>query len=311
MTRRIPVTICAMALGLTAAWAGPSQHPPVDGPPRQSSGAPAAPTPEELAGATYTDIEDLGPVTLHAGKWEGAPLSDGDASRPRLRLSEGFRLAGDLDGDGANEAVAYLIYSSGGTGNFGYLAVMARKDGEIVQRAIGPVGDRVQIREARIEGTSIVLGVLQAGPDDGLCCPTRLATRRFAVQNGRLIETASEVTGTASLSMLEGRHWVLRKLDGNEAGAAAGESTLVFASGTLSGSTGCNRYQGPVGDRDAATGLVVGSLVTTRMACPEPVMVQEQAFLERLSQAETFQFLVGDLVLSGPKGTLTFSPRGD
>ena len=47
------------------------------------------------------------------------------------------------------------------------------------------------------------------------------------------------------------------------------------------------------------------------MACPEPRMAQEHAFLEKLGQAEVFQFLFGDLVLSGAKGALVFSPRVD
>ena len=177
-------------------------HPPGRGHPRVEEGI-AEPTrppprdrrplPEELAGATYTGIEDQGPVTLSAGKWEGQPLIEGGASVPALWLSEGFHLTGDLDQDGADEAVVHLTYSSGGTGNFGYLAVMGREGGEVVQEAIGLVGDRVQIRGARIDGGSVVLDVLQAGPDDGMCCPRQLATRTFGIQSGKLVET--DVTG--------------------------------------------------------------------------------------------------------------------
>ena len=56
---------------------------------------------------------------------------------PALWLSEGLYLIGNLDRDGADEAVVHLTFSSGGTGNFGYLAVMGRQEGEIVQEAIG------------------------------------------------------------------------------------------------------------------------------------------------------------------------------
>jgi hypothetical protein len=135
---------------------------------------------------------------------------------PALWLSQGFRLTSDLDQDGADEAVAHLTYNSGGTGNLGYLAVMGRKGGEIVQKAIGSVGDRVQIRAARTAEHAILLDVLQAGPNDGMCCPSQLATRTFSIQDHKVVETASDVTGTASIATLEGKEWVLRKLDGDE-----------------------------------------------------------------------------------------------
>jgi hypothetical protein len=38
-------------------------------------------------------------------------------------------------------------------------------------------------------------------------------------------------------------------------------------------------------------------------------MEQEQSFLAALSKVERFGFRFGDLVLSGPGGTLVFSPR--
>jgi len=37
-----------------------------------------------------------------------------------------------------------------------------------------------------------------------MCCPRQLATRTFTIDNGKLDETASEVTGTASISMFAG-----------------------------------------------------------------------------------------------------------
>jgi heat shock protein HslJ len=311
MKDQILALVAATAVGLAPVWTGASED--LKGNSRTDEAAASRPAPsrEELAGATYTGVEDHGPVTLSAGKWEGQPLIEGGASVPTLWLSEGFHLTGDLDQNGADEALVHLTYSSGGTGNFGYLAVMGRDGGEIVQEAIGLVGDRVQIRAARIDGESVVLDVLQAGPGDGMCCPRQLATRTFGIQSGKLVETETEVTGTASVSMLNGTEWVLRKLDGQEGEALPGQAILAFASGKVSGSTGCNQFQGTVSEGESATSLVIGPLMTTRMACPEALMAQEQAFLEKLGQAEVFQFLFGDLVLSGANGALIFSPRVD
>jgi len=311
MRDQLLALFAATVVGLPPAWAGAPEHRGGDGWTEEAAASRPAPAREDLTGATYTGIEDQGSVTLSAGKWEGQPLIEGGASVPAVWLSEGFHLTGDLDRNGADEAVVHLTYSSGGTGSFGYLAVMAREDGEIVQKAIGLVGDRVQIRAARIDAGSVVLDVLQAGPDDGMCCPRQLATRTFGIQSGKLVETDTEVTGTASSAMLDGTAWVLRKLDDQAGEALLGQAALAFASGKVSGSTGCNRFHGPVNEGESATKLVIGPLMTTRMACPEPLMAQERAFLAQLGKAEVFQFLFGDLVLSGANGALVFAPQGD
>ena len=311
MRLRILALFAATAVGLAPDWAETSENGGGNNRTKNVAASGQAPTSAELAGATFSGIENQGPVTLSAGKWEGQPLIEGGASVPALWLSEGFYLAGDLDRDGADEAVVHLTYSSGGTGNFAYLAVMGRKGGEIVQEAIGLVGDRVQIRAARIDEGSVVLDVLQAGPGDGMCCPRQLATRTFEIHSGKLVEADIKVTGTASLSTLDGTEWVLRKLDGQEGELLPGQATLSFASGRVSGSTGCNRFQGTVSEGESATSLVIGPLITTRKACPEPLMAQEHTFLDKLGQAEVFQFLFGDLVLSGANGALIFSPQVD
>ena len=85
-----------------------------------------APTPSELAHATYSGVMNE-PVTLISGRWEGEPYVDGGASRPAVGLVEHFILPGDLNGDGLDEAVTLLWESSGGSGNRLYLAVVARQ----------------------------------------------------------------------------------------------------------------------------------------------------------------------------------------
>jgi hypothetical protein len=78
-----------------------------------------APTLLELRNATYAGLEDLAvPVTLEERRWEGEPFEPGAASRPSVVLAPGFRLTGDLDGDGAEEAVVVLAQSSGGSGTW-------------------------------------------------------------------------------------------------------------------------------------------------------------------------------------------------
>jgi heat shock protein HslJ len=269
----------------------------------QPAAAPGrAPTAAELATATYTGIEGQGPVTLVDGRWEGEPFVEGGASVPAIWLTDGFYLAGSLDDDAAEEAVAHLTFSSGGTGNFGYLAVMGREGDAIVQRGLAEMGDRVQIRDARIEDGRVVLDVLQVGPEDGMCCPTRLATRTFAMRGGELVETPIEVVGTASLATLEGREWVLRKLSSTEAAPAEPEITLTIDGDRVSGSSGCNSYNGTMGEGDTATSLTVGPLAATRMACSPEVMNLEQRFTAALQGAQSWGFQLGDLVVHYQQG---------
>ena len=81
--------------------------------------------------------------------------------------------------------------------------------------------------------------------------------------------------------------WVVtgyRVGDGVRSLVADSEVTLMFAEdGTVSGTTGCNRYHGSyVLDADE---LSIGPLATTRMMCAPELMEQEMAFLGSLPSA--------------------------
>src|SRR4030095_14811556 len=131
-----------------------------------------APTLKEIKNASYSGIEGLkGSVKLVDGRWKGRPYGKGSASRPVVSLVGDLRVIGDLDGDGTDDAVVLLNYAPGGTGQLLHLAVMARKKGKIENIATTLIGDRVQIRDVRIEPRRLLVGVVQAGPKDAKCCP--------------------------------------------------------------------------------------------------------------------------------------------
>ena len=110
-------------------------------------------------------------------------------------------------------------------------------------------------------------------------------------------DPALEVVGTASLAPLEGREWVLRRLSSTEAAPAEPEGTLVVDGDRVSGSSGCNRYHGSVGEGETATSLTVGPLAATRMACPPERMDLEQRYTAALQGARSWGFQLGELVL--------------
>ena len=110
-----------------------------------------------------------------------------------------------------------------------------------------------------------------------------LAIARYLAE--RTAPTMAPVDPPSGLSGLDGTAWQAIAF-----GPGLGESpppdsefSLEFAGERLSGRSGCNRYTGSwTADGDT---LTIGPLAVTRMACPEPLMSLEQAFLSALSSA--------------------------
>ena len=116
---------------------------------------------------------------------------------------------------------------------------------------------------------------------------------------------AAQAAGT-----LEGPRWVLVSYagqDGKTVQAIPGtETTAQFASGTVSGSAGCNRYNAPYtvdGNK-----IQIGLGMLTVMACPPPIMDQEAAYLANLQAAASYKITGDQLTLANAKGStvLTF-----
>lgn len=106
---------------------------------------------------------------------------------------------------------------------------------------------------------------------------------------------ATTATETAAAT-LEGTPWVLESLGPAEAATPVLTSTRITAffdrtEGKVSGSAGCNNYLGTYRfDGDKVT---ISPLGLTRKACPEEVMLQEQAYLGALQEVARFE-IAGD-----------------
>jgi heat shock protein HslJ len=275
-----------------------------------------APTLEELKNATYTGLEGLtDPVTITDGRWEGEPYEPGAASRPSVVLAPGFRLAGDLDGDGADEAVVVLAHGSGGSGTFNSLAVVKRTPGGLRNVATTALDDRVGIRSARIDGGKLLVSVVRAGEQDAMCCPGELADLAWTLSAGALTPSATVgATGRLSLDTLAGTEWVLRAWDVEEPAPAEPEVTLAYQDGRFAGTSGCNRYTAGAKPGESPGDLAVGPAAGTRMACPGPQSAIEARFLEQLGGAKKVGFHLGRLALSyekdgGALGTMLLEGR--
>ena len=255
---------------------------------------------EALRNMAYQGVVEQ-PVTLDDGRWQGAPLEPGTASRPRVELARNGIVRGDLDGDGRDEAAVLLLASSGGTGLFHHVAVVATGDDGPANVATTLLGDRFQIMRFAVEKGRVVVEAVVAGPDDPMCCPTQ-KLRRTLVLDGTSLTARDEPLGSVSLADLGRSSWRLIRIDGAEIHAVGEAITLELRDGKLVGSGGCNRYSADV-TRNVAQDLSVGPVAATRRSCPPEVMAQEEAFLPLLERVDRFGFVMGELVLSY-RGTL-------
>lgn len=275
-----------------------------------------APTLKEIKNASYSGIEGLkGSVKLVDGKWKGRPYKKGSASRPVVSLIGDFRITGDLDGDGTDDAVVLLNYAPGGTGQLLHLALMARKKGKIQNLATVLIGDRVQIRDVRIEQKRIFVDVIQAGPKDAMCCPGEVTTREWTLEPGGKLNryTVTAKPARLTLETIGNTEWILRSWDSKQPAPTRPAVTLIFKDGRFTGSSGCNNYFAPAKDGKIPGDVEVGAAGTTRKSCPANEMSVERRFLEQLVRVRKFGFLVTQLALSWEKDgvwkTMLFDKR--
>ena len=269
-----------------------------------SSSAESAPTLKELKNGSYSGIEGLkGPVKLVDGRWRGRPYKKGSASRPVVTFVDDLRITGDLDGDGTDDAVVFLNYAPGGTGQLLHLAVVARRKGKTQNVATALIGDRVQIRDVRIDRQRILVDVVLAGPTDAACCPGEVTTLGWALEpDGKLkpffLYAKPE---RLNLEILENTEWVLRSWVFKEPAPKQPIVTLMFKDGRFTGSSGCNNYFASAKDGKIPGDVEMGPAGTTRKACPNRAMSVEKRFLDQLVRVKKFGFLATQLALTWEK----------
>lgn len=268
-----------------------------------------------LRNATYSGLKGCrSPVKLMDGRWRGPPYATGGASRPSVYFVGNLFRIGKITDHEADSAVVFLAESSGGSGTFLYLALVEKHNGELVNTHTVPVGDRVQIRDVHIERGSIVVDVLQAGPRDAACCPGELATRRWQMHADQLVESKTpDRTDRFSLDAIGGVVWVLGAWDCDEPAPGDPEISMEYENGRFAGSAGCNRYFVTVEAGDNPGDLRLGPSGSTRMMCPEAIMLIEQRFLKQLNGAKKVAFLAGQLSVSfemeGRPGSMRFDRK--
>jgi heat shock protein HslJ len=247
---------------------------------------------EALKNATFSGIYDE-PIALTDGFYEGEP------ARPTVVIIDGAELFGDLNGDGVDDALVFLLERGGGTGAFTYVAAQLNEDGEPVDAGAVRIEDRIGVRSAAIEDGQVVLDIITQGPGDVACCATHKAHKTYALQDGRLGETSAAGGELVKVSVadLDGTRWTLLALDGQPALAGA-EVTLSIQDGQVSGSGGCNSYSASFSlGEDNPFVMTIGPLAATDKSCPEPAGSQESAYLAALDDVARWGYDFGRLAL--------------
>lgn len=271
-----------------------------------------------LQNATYSGIYDEA-VTLTDGRYEGEPFAAGDASRPTVDYVYGAEHYADLDGDGVEDAVVFLVERAGGTGVFHYVAAQLNRDGQPVDAGAMIIEDRIQVKAVDIKDGKITLAIIAPGPGDGSCCPSHNATRRYALQDGMLTETSGDEGEPVKVSAadLDSTAWVLVELAEGQPALPDAPVTLAFAGDQLSGAAGCNTFTGGFSlGADNPFALTVGPLAATAMACDDPIQSQETTYLTALQAASQWGYWYGKLVIyslddTGAFNRLLFAPAAE
>lgn len=183
------MSACTLPFGLTSAADSPTPAPVIvdESTPPTATPAPVIDTPaltvEQALNATYTlDSFEGGKMeyTLVDGGYQngGDPAAVGYVAVFILRDQIAL---GDINGDGAGDAVVPVGLNFGGTGQFVFLAALLNQGGLPVHAAPATygIGDRPLVQALSIENGKINLAATVSGPNDPACCPTVPLTITF------------------------------------------------------------------------------------------------------------------------------------
>jgi len=141
---------------------------------------------ENLQNAQYRS-PDWGEYQLVNGIFYRPPTAPGESAEIyTTQLDERF-VTGDLNADGADDAVAFLRTQNGGAGHFVELAAMLNQNGNPYNVSTVSLGDRVVVESVQIVDGVIILAMRVQGPNDGMCCPSQLETWQFHLENNQLV----------------------------------------------------------------------------------------------------------------------------
>jgi hypothetical protein len=176
--------------GTAGLGAAPSSTtPPVTPSATPSSTKPAAVAAPLTCGGVRNAT--LGSPTVRFNDYDGIPLLDGvwsgeDGNSITVKICG----VGDLNGDGAVDALAAVELDAGGTGKFWSLAAWRNTSGSPVFAAVKELGDRTPVQSITITGNRATVVYLTRGDSDPMAAITTRRTAIFRVSGVTLTEVS-------------------------------------------------------------------------------------------------------------------------
>ena len=174
------VAICA--LGVTAGCVGHSASPDArDNPHVTAALEETPPTPGDAASATYW-----------GGQARQITLTDGTFTGPkgeRVELLRQHYVVGDLEGDGAVDAVVALSVTNAGAEDGQYIAVLRHLGTDTISLGTTLLKDAIEVRGLKVEGRRIVVDLMRGGPAGE--APSA-ATATYELGRGELIDVTGD-----------------------------------------------------------------------------------------------------------------------
>lgn len=202
MTKTFASLALPFSLAAAAAACGGGARPPTTvGNDTSAAGGGKTVRDVDWLNRTY-ESGDMGPVTVVNGEYEFAfdgngnvvaadyEPADPDEYVERGSFGVGEPTYGDVDGDGAEEAVLVTYFNGGGTGRFSGIDVWTMKGGKESLLGGIPGGDRGDggIAGVRFDGKVVVVDRMMSQDDDGACCPSKVQIERWSWDGKAFVE---------------------------------------------------------------------------------------------------------------------------
>jgi heat shock protein HslJ len=265
-----------------------------------------------LGNLSYTGLFPDQPITLKDGYYY---YSEGGTGTPHVRLVDHQILIGDLNEDGAQDAVLMLEDDSEGTGRFTYLGAVLNVWTEPMPVEAIMIGDRIGVKSLSLDGTQIIADIVAQGLGDPECCASWNEQVVYSLENTNLVESNRKDLSRISLDDLNHSQWRLIALGTDqELAVPESEITLLFENNQISGFSGCNDYSGVVTSGEYGLNNVNFSPTTsTGKLCSDLVSNQETNYLKNLGSVVAWYYDYGYLMLSyklenNISGEFLFSP---
>lgn len=133
-------------------------------------------------------------------------------------------------------------------------------------------------------------------------CPQQTTTyeMRVLLPDGTVQTQQITIQVVSPGNPLANTGWAAMTLYGNPTLTEAMPNVFFYDDGRVAAFGGCNNFSGPY--YVSSTSISIGPLAGTLLACSEAITAQEQAYLNALQSATSFQVTAGELILRDGSG---------